>query len=237
MRDVIGWHRDDDGELTCSRADGLAGVALEKRQPPTDPVAYNGRQGIITAWPSSSRSKVVCGSLRRLRVAVEMDFDPDVAQFSGEPVELRWQSGRARHRWRPDFVALRQDGSRCVVVVRPPRNMGPLWRERVSALDEVAQAARWEVQLRSVPRGVRLANLMWLADYRFPEAASPVQEQAVLEAFRQERPLREGVAACGVPKLAAMDLAYRLLWRRQLLFNWEQPLLPGARVWTAENSS
>ncbi len=237
MRSVSGWHLDEWGELTASSAAALAGVALEARQPPTDPVAYHGRQGKITAWPSSSRSKVVCGSLRRLRVAVELDFDPEVVRFSGEPVELQWPSGRARHRWRPDFVARMRDGSRCVVVVRPPRGIGPQWQERLAALDEVAQAAGWQVQMRSVPRGTRLGNLMWLADYRFTDGVDPEQEQAVLHAFRHRRPLFEGVGACGVPDLTAVDLVYGLMWQRRLLFDWDQPLPQGPLVWTAEGAA
>ncbi|MEU4924705.1 TnsA-like heteromeric transposase endonuclease subunit [Streptomyces parvus] len=234
LRDVRAWHLDQWGGLTVSTAAGLGGVALEERQPPTDPVAYHGRQGKITAWPSSARSKVVCGSWRRLRVAVELDFDPDVGRFSGEPVELHWQSGRAKYRWRPDFVARMRDGSRCAVVVQPPRGIGPQWRERLAALDEVARAAGWQVQVRSVLRGTRMENLMWLADYRFADRVDPEREQAVLDAFRRRRPLFEGTRACGVPELAAVDLAYGLMWQRRLLFDWDQPLPEGPLVWTAE---
>ncbi|OKI85894.1 hypothetical protein AMK10_35440 [Streptomyces sp. CB02058] len=233
MRNVSGWHLDEWGELTASSAAALAGVALEERQPPTDPVAYHGRQGKITAWPSSSRSKVVCGSLRRLRVAVELDFDPEVIRFSGEPVELHWQSGRAKYRWRPDFVARMRDGSRCVVVVQPPRGFGPRWQERLAALNEVAHAAGWQVQMRSVLEGTQLENLMRLADYRFADGVDPKQEQAVLDAFRRKRPLFEGAGASGVPELTAVDLVYGLMWQRRLLFDWEQPLPRGPLVWTA----
>ncbi|WP_050494964.1 TnsA-like heteromeric transposase endonuclease subunit [Streptomyces griseus] len=233
MRDVRAWHLDEWGELTVSTAVALAGVALEERQPPTDPVAYHGRQGKITAWPSSARSKVVCGSLRRLRVAVELDFDPEVVRFSGEPVELHWKSGRTRHRWRPDFVARMRDGSRCAVVMQPPRGIGPQWHERLAALKEVAQSAGWQVQIRSVPQGTQLENLMWLADYRFADRVDPEQEQAVLHAFRRRRPLFEGAGACGVPVLIAVDLVYALMWQRRLLFDWGQPLPRGPLVWTA----
>lgn len=234
MREVTGWHLDEDGRLRCVRAADLAGVALEERLPPTDPVAYHGRQGQITHWPaSSSRSVVVCGSLRRLRVAWELDFAPEVACFSGEPVELHWLEGRRRHRWRPDFVARLRDGSRQVVVVRPPRGMGATWTARMAALEEVAHAAGWQVALRQVPRGHRLENLRWLSDYRFPERPAPEEESAVLRAFARRRPLYEGVAACGVPEYVARDLAYRLLWHKRLLFDWDVPLLGGARVWAA----
>ncbi|MCX5450246.1 hypothetical protein [Streptomyces nigrescens] len=168
---------------------------------------------------------------------MELDFDPEIVRFSGEPVELHWRSGRAKYRWRTDFVARMRDGSRCAVVVRPPHGIGPQWQERLAALDEVAQAADWQVQVRSVLRGTRLENLMWLADYRFTDRVDPEQEQAVLDAFRRRRPLFEGAGACGVPELPAVDLAYGLMWQRRLLFDWDQPLPQGPLVWAAEGAA
>ena len=68
-------------------------------QPPTDPVAYHGRQGKLTDWWSATTGTlVVCGSKRRTYVATELDFDPAISRFAGEPVELHWEQGRIRHR-------------------------------------------------------------------------------------------------------------------------------------------
>jgi hypothetical protein len=41
------------------------------------------------------------------------------------------------------------------------------------------------------------------------------------------------VAASGLDELTGLDLAYRMLWQRRLLFDITQPLLPDAVAWTA----
>jgi hypothetical protein len=118
------------------------------------------------------------------------------------------------------------------VIVPPARRSGPQWQERIAALHEVAQAAGWTARLWPVPHGTRLANLMWLSDYRFPAQHEQAREKAVLAAFRRPRPLDEGTAACGVPQLVALDLAYRLMWQQRLRFDWTRPLLGDAPIWT-----
>lgn len=233
MTDVMGWHLDQAGELTCRAPAELAQVPLEERRPPTDPVAYHGRQGIITRWWSSTNhSSVICGSLRRTRVAIELDFDPSVVRFSGEPLELHWQSHGTKHRWRPDFMARTADGHRAVVVVRPDKP-GPQWRMRLSVLHEVAQQAGWRVQERPVPWGVRRANLEWAAGYRQPLPVSREEERALLAAFDRPRPVLDGVTASGLPRLSGLDLAWRLVWRQRLLVDWDAPLLPTSPAWAA----
>ncbi|MEV5910532.1 TnsA-like heteromeric transposase endonuclease subunit [Streptomyces chartreusis] len=234
MREVRAWHLDDDGRLVCVAPEALWGVALEERQPPTDPVAYHGRQGKLTDWWSATTGAlVVCGSKRRTYVATELDFDPTVGRFSGEPVELHWEQGRIRHRWRPDFITLSRRGVRQAVVLAPNK-LGPQWRERLAALREVAGPAGWNVQVRTVPHGVRRENLLLVADYRQPAVCDDAHERALLAAFTQPRPLYEGVAISGVPDLLGFDHVYRLIWRRRLHIDWHRALLPTSPAWAAK---
>ncbi|MET8205855.1 TnsA-like heteromeric transposase endonuclease subunit [Streptomyces sp. NPDC005373] len=231
MRDVTAWHLDEDGRLVCVAPEELWGVALEERQPPSDPVAYHGRQGKLSDWWSATTDTlVVCGSKRRMYVATELDFDPGIRRFAGEPVELHWEQGRIRHRWRPDFIALTRDQQRQAVVLAPHR-MGPQWRERLAALREVAAAAGWSVCVRAVPHGVERENLLLVADYRQPAVCEDAHERALLAAFQRPRPLAEGVAASEVPDFLGFDHTYRLIWRRRLDIHWNQPLLPFSPVW------
>ncbi|MCM8554268.1 TnsA-like heteromeric transposase endonuclease subunit [Streptomyces sp. STCH 565 A] len=228
MRVVTVHHLNEQGQLVSTASADLVGVRLEERLPPTDPVAYHGRPGKLSKWWSATTGgHVVCGSLRRRRVALELDFDPDIAWIGGEPVELRWQGARGKRRLRPDFMVRTVDGARHAVVVEPDK-CGPQWREDLEVLRGVAAAACWQVSVRRVPKGVYLENLELTGDYRQPMRI-PAGEQAALEAaFDRERPIREAVLDSGVPTALATDLAYRLVWQRRLAVHWDRPLGPWA---------
>ncbi|MER7408363.1 TnsA-like heteromeric transposase endonuclease subunit [Streptomyces sp. NPDC000070] len=230
---VVALYREPYGPVHSCSAASLQGVTLEEFGPVSDPVPYRGRKGIITYWPVATREQtVVCGSLRQWRLAVELDFEPAWAAFSAGPVELRWRAGGRLCRWRPDFLARTADGVREVLVLKPP-GQESLPVVRLQVLEEVAQAAGWRVRQVREPSGLRGRNLGWLAGYRFPMGDEEYQGQALLEAFREPTGLRAGVAASGLDELTGLDLAYRMLWQRRLLFDITQPLLPDAPAWTA----
>lgn len=114
-----------------------------------------------------------------------------------------------------------------------PSGQESLPASRLEVLEEVAQAAGWRVRQVREPSGLRVRNLGWLAGYRFPAGDEEDQGRVLLEAFRQPTGLRVGVAASGLDELTGLDLAYRMLWQRRLLFDRAQPLLPDAVAWTA----
>ncbi|MFG2134773.1 TnsA-like heteromeric transposase endonuclease subunit [Streptomyces sp. NPDC048751] len=234
MDDVRVCHLDDRGQLVSTPPAGLVGVRVEERRPPSEPVAFHGRPGKLSHWwCATTGGHVVCGSLRRRRVALELDFDPEVAWIGGEPVELHWQGGQGRRRWRPDFVVRTLAGARQVVLVEPEKG-GPQWQEDLEAVGRVAVAAGWQVRVRRVPEGMRLDNLEWVADYRQAVRVPDAEREAVEEAFRRERPIGEGARASGVPYAAALDLVYRLVWQRRLEIHWDRPLMPRATAWRAD---
>ncbi|AEN07988.1 hypothetical protein K373_06497 [Streptomyces sp. DvalAA-21] len=230
---VVVLYREPYGPVRLRSAAGLRGVALEEFGPVSEPVPYRGRKGIITYWPVATREQtVVCGSLRQWRLAIELDFEPAWAAFSAGPVELRWRAGGRLRRWRPDFVARTAEGEREVLVLKPPRQES-LPAVRLEVLQEVAQAAGWRVRQVREPSGLRARNLGWLAGYRFAVGDEEGLGRALLEAFRAPTGLRAGVAASGLDELTGLDLAYRMLWQRRLLFDAAYPLLPDAVAWTA----
>lgn len=232
-QDVVALYREPYGPVRSCSAVELHGVALEEFGPVSEPVPYRGRRGIITYWPVATREQaVVCGSLRQWRLAVELDFEPVWVAFSAGPVELRWRAGGRLRRWRPDFLARTADGVREVVVLKPP-GQESLPVSRLEVLEAVARAAGWGVRQVREPSGLRGRNLGWLAGYRFPTGDEEGQGRALLEAFRAPTGLRAGVAASGLDELTGLDLAYRMLWQRRLLFDVAQPLLPDAVAWTA----
>ncbi|MFD7168449.1 hypothetical protein [Streptomyces violascens] len=231
--DVVALYCELYGPVRACGAAGLRGLALEEFGPVSEPVPYQGRRGIITYWPVASREQtVVCGSLRQWRLALELDFEPAWVAFSAGPVELRWRAGGRLRRWRPDFVARTADGVREVLVLKPPSE-GSLPVARLQVLEAVAQAAGWRVRQVREPSGLHGRNLAWLAGYRFGTGDEDSQGRALLEAFREPTGLRAGVAASGLDELTGLDLAYRMLWQRRLLFDDGQPLLPDAVAWTA----
>jgi len=230
---VVALYREPYEPVHSCDASGLRGVALEEFGPVSEPVPYQGRKGIITYWPVATREQtVVCGSLRQWRLAVELDFEPAWAAFSAGPVELRWRAGGRLRRWRPDFLARTADGVREVLVLKPSGQKN-LPAARLQVLEEVARAAGWRVRQVREPSRLRGRNLGWLAGYRFPVDDEEGQGRALLEAFRKPAGLRAGVAASGLDELTGLDLAYRMLWQRRLLFDIAQPLLPDAVAWTA----
>lgn len=232
-QDVVALYREPYGPVHSSGATELRGVALEEFGPVSEPVPYRGRKGIITYWPVATREQtVVCGSLRQWRLAVELDFEPVWVAFSASPVELRWRAGGRLRRWRPDFLARTADGVREVLVLKPP-GQESLPVSRLQVIEEVARTAGWQVRQVREPSGLRGRNLGWLAGYRFPTGDEEGQGRALLEAFRAPTGLRAGVAASGLDELTGLDLAYRMLWQRRLLFDIAEPLLPDAVAWTA----
>lgn len=232
-RDVVVLYREQSGPVRRCGAADLRGLAMEEFAPVSEPVPYRGRRGIITYWPVATREQtVVCGNLRQWRLAVELDFEPAWAAFSASPVELRWRAGGRARRWRPDFVARTAEGVRQVLVLIPP-GQESLPATKCDVLETVAQAAGWRVRQVREPSGVRGRNLGWLAGYRFPAGDEGGQAQALLEAFSRPTGLRAGVADSGLPALTGLDLAYRMLWQRRLLFDPCRPLLPDSVVWAA----
>ncbi|MFE1935951.1 hypothetical protein ACFW95_37340 [Streptomyces sp. NPDC059474] len=230
---IVALYREPYGPVLSCSAAGLRGVALEEFGPVSEPVPYRGRRGIITYWPVASREQtVVCGSLRQWRLALELDFEPAWVAFSASPVELRWRAGGRLRRWRPDFVARTAGGGREVLVLKPPGGEN-LPTAKLEVLQAVARAAGWQVRQMREPSGLRGRNLGWLAGYRFPVGEEVGRGRALLEAFREPTGLRAGVAASGLDELTGLDLAYRMLWQRRLLFDFAQPLLPDALAWTA----
>ncbi|MFF4666994.1 hypothetical protein [Streptomyces sp. NPDC001282] len=233
LREVVALYREPYGPVRWCGAAGLRGLALEEFGPVTEPVPYQGRRGVITYWPVATREQtVVCGSLRQWRLAVELDFEPAWVAFSVGPVQLRWREGGRVRRWCPDVVARTSGGVREVLVLKPPGRES-LSAARLEVLGAVARAAGWRVRQVREPAGLRGRNLGWLAGYRFPAGDENGQGRALLQAFREPAGLRAGVAASGLDELTGLDLAYRMLWQRRLLFDIAQPLLPDAVAWAA----
>lgn len=228
---------DDRGRLVKAPVSALVGEPLEEREAVWQPSAHRSRKSIATWWWSSTTGKLVgCVSLERQRAAAALDFDPRVTSFSGWPVRLSWtRPDGAEHTVVPDFVA--RSGAARELVVCPPGNVptrgadrAPAWTEVQEVLDWACGQAGWRLRVPQPASAVRTANVARVAQFRHPRHHDAASTGALLAAFACPRPLREGVAAAGLPAAGALARAYHLLWRQWLQFDWEVPLLATSTV-------
>ncbi|WP_245984763.1 TnsA-like heteromeric transposase endonuclease subunit [Streptomyces tateyamensis] len=227
-------YRDVDGRAREGGPDQVRAVPLERCEPLREPHAYHGRPSILTRyWSATTGAMVVCGSKRLMHAAMLLDFDAAITCFSAPATEIAWEDGSAHGTVSPAFFARTADGRR-LAIVHPGRAEPDGARER-QALEMAAQAAGWTLTDLDVPIGVRLAWLKVVANFRFPELFDTATRPALLDAFREPRPLARGVAEAGLPDTALAHV-WHLLWRGDLLFDQERPLIPVSTAWTADTA-
>ncbi|GCE01845.1 TnsA-like heteromeric transposase endonuclease subunit [Embleya hyalina] len=233
MLEISVAYLDARGRLREVPAAEASGVPIEELPPVAPPVAHRGRRGFVTdAWVSTTGRVVSCGSLREQRVAMALDRDSTIAAFSACPVELRWDEGGRHRALRPDFGARRHGGERLLLLVEL-QTPGAVWERRRHILEEAALRTGWELEVTAPATGTELANLQLVFGARDPRGRDPGAAQALLSAFARPRRLEDGAAACGLPRLAAIELAHHLIWHRQLEIDWHAPLLPTSPVWAS----
>ncbi|RGD56405.1 hypothetical protein DR950_00125 [Kitasatospora xanthocidica] len=226
MLEISVAYLDARGRLREVPAAQAAGVPIEELPRIAPPVAHRGRRGFVTdAWVSRTGKVIACGSLRQQRVAAVLDRDSGIAAFSAGPVELRWDEDGRRRALQPDFAARRRSGERLLLVLEP-QTPGAAWKHRRHVLQETALRTGWELEITAPPGGTELANLQLVFGARDPRGRDPGAVETLLSAFARPCRLEDGAAACGLPRLAAIELAHHLIWRRQLEIDWHTPLLP-----------
>jgi len=121
-----------------------------------------------------------------------------------------------RRRHVPDYFARLADGSGLVVDVRADDRVG----ERDAAAFEVTRRAceqvGWRFRRVGAVGAMLLANLRWLAGYRHPRHAHPVDRHEAREVFGPGLPLIEGARRLGDP-VRVLPGVYHWLWSGDLL--------------------
>ncbi|MFG3285277.1 hypothetical protein [Streptomyces sp. NPDC048111] len=210
-----------------------AQVPFEQLAPLQMPVPYPGRQSFVTkAWASATCQSLACGSLRQQRCGMLLDRDPAVAARSAGPMELHWTQDGCTQSLRPDFVALRA-GRREVICVAP-EELTDRWHAGQELLARATAVADWRVRVMRPPDGVELDNLMLLYAARSPQRLAVDDAVALAHRFAVARTIRSGVRAAGLPTFAGVDLAYHLIWKRQLHTDMTRPLTPSSTAWLQE---
>ncbi|MFD7924035.1 hypothetical protein ACFV3R_33130 [Streptomyces sp. NPDC059740] len=208
---------------------GLRGVPVEARAPLSQPRAYRGRRSKITKWTSASSGWAVwCSSDIQKSAAMLLDFDPDIACFQSNVVQVHWEKNGKHGTTEPAFMARTRQGQR-LAIVHPPRSTAGLEEE---ALQQTAEEAGWRIRPLTVPQGVLRSSLRTVAHFRHTRIPSEQDRHRVLAAFATPLPLTAGAARCGLGP-PSMDYAWHLLWTGELSCDWGRPLLPTSRVWAS----
>ncbi|MFH9229014.1 TnsA-like heteromeric transposase endonuclease subunit [Streptomyces lydicus] len=230
-KDLRVVHRDAAGRKVEVAAAAATGVPLTAREPVWAPRRHPSERSIVTWWWSSTtREFVGCRSLERMSVAMLLDFNPNVVDFTAWSVVLEWtERGRVR-RIVPDFFVRTAAGGTVVVACPPVSGPSSRWQRQMQVLREACEEAGWELGSPRLPHATALANLRWVSRYRHPRNGDRDVERALVKAFVEPRPLMEGVEAAGVPRLLALPRLYHLLWRRGLAVDWSVALGPGSVV-------
>ncbi|MFE0630860.1 TnsA-like heteromeric transposase endonuclease subunit [Streptomyces sp. NPDC058864] len=196
-----------------------------------EPSRHPSERSIVTWWWSATTRQLVgCRSLDRLSVAMLLDFNPKVVNFTAWTARLEWtERGRTR-RFVPDFFARTAAGQTVVVSCPPASGPSSRWQQQADVLKLVCEQAGWEFGSPRLPHKTALANLRWISRYRHPRNGSRAIEQALLHAFDGPRPLLEGVQGVAAPALQVLPRLYHLLWRHELTVDWSTPLGPGTVV-------
>ncbi|MFD0355030.1 TnsA-like heteromeric transposase endonuclease subunit [Streptomyces sp. NPDC127110] len=177
-------------------------------------------------WSATTGRHVVLGSAAMRSQLMLLDRDPGVVGLAGRPLRLVWRDGQGRVRsWVPQLFVRYTDGT-ALLADCPSVPGGGGERARLAARYVGAACAEvgWVYRRLEPLDPVVEANVRWLAGYRHPRnAGGPQRMAAVQEAFRNPRPLTEGVRAVGDP-MAIWPAVFHALWSGRLTVPLSRPL-------------
>lgn len=104
-------------------------------------------------------------------------------------------------------------------------------RDRVAfdATRNASEALGWDYDVVGSPPQVLPANVRWLAGYRHPRHYLDHIATALRAAFAAPARLLDGAEEVGDP-ITVLPVLFRLLWRRELHTDLDQPLHPESIV-------
>jgi TnsA-like endonuclease N terminal len=182
-------------------------------------------------WSATTGGHVVYESRLELARLLLADFDPQVAVIAAQPFLVTAPSGGRVRRHVPDFLVIGRDGGVRVVNVKPADQMEvPKVAEALAWAGEVFAARGWQHEIWSGAEPVFLANVRFLAGYRFADRVDAALADAVARHAppgatigELERGWREGAVDARPPVL-------HLLWRGVLRADLMAPLSSETRL-------
>ncbi|MFI7368209.1 TnsA-like heteromeric transposase endonuclease subunit [Streptomyces sp. NPDC050149] len=239
MNDLV-WaqFRSSAGRLIERPVRQLCGEKLEERAGVWEPPRYRGRRAITTWWrPADRAGHAGCATLGALEAAISLEFDPQVATFASWPVRLFW-AGSA-DAYMPDFFARLRDGQARLLVRRPTGGAaaGDAWDRALRLVTAAGEQAGWQVRVHEGDDAVVARNRQRLARYRHDRMACPDTARVLHEMFARPRPFDSGIQASGLPPLPAAACGLHLIWRGELLIDWNRLFAPGrSPAWTRKET-
>ncbi|MCZ4120248.1 TnsA-like heteromeric transposase endonuclease subunit [Streptomyces sp. H39-S7] len=238
VRDLQVVHLDASGRTRKIPAAHAGQTPLTQRQPVWTPGRHPSERSIATLWWSATTHELVgCRSLDRLSVAMLLDFNPAVVDFTAWAAQLEWRErGRVRTLV-PDFFVRTATGATVVVHCPPAAGPSKRWHDQREVLQQACQEAGWQLGEPRVPGPMAQSNLRWVSRYRQPRNSDRAVERALWQAVTAPRPLGDIVRACGVPRLLALPRLFHMLWRGDLSMDWSLPLGPGALLQRSDRTA
>jgi hypothetical protein len=173
-------------------------------------------------WSATTGGHVVYESRLELARLLLADFDPEVAMVAAQPFLVTAPSGGRVRRHVPDFLVIDRGGGVRVVNVKPADQLEiPKVAEALAWAGEVFAARGWEHEIWSGAEPVLLANVRFLAGYRFADRVDASLADAVarhaapgatISELEQGWPDRAGDA-----RAAVLHLVWRGVFRTDLL--------------------
>ncbi|HEX2807142.1 MAG TPA: TnsA-like heteromeric transposase endonuclease subunit [Kineosporiaceae bacterium] len=211
-------YRSADGGALSGPWSSMWSTPFESASPWRGFASYRGQSSFSGWWWSATtRAHVGFESWLERDQLMVLDFDPGVLGIASQPFRLSWRDAAGvRRRHVPDYFARLADGSGLVVDVRADDRIGESDAAAFEVTRRACEQIGWRFRRVGAVGATLLANLRWLAGYRHPRHARPVDRQVAREVFGAGLPLVEGARQLGDP-VRVLPGVYHWLWRGDLL--------------------
>lgn len=182
-------------------------------------------------WSATTGGHVVYESRLELARLLLADFDPEVAKVAAQPFLVTAPSGGRVRRHVPDFLVIGRDGGVRVVNVKPADQLKvPKVADALAWAGEVFAARGWQHEIWSGAEPVLLANVRFLAGYRFADRV----DASLTEVIARDAPSGATIGELeqGWPDSAddARAAVLHLLWRGVFRTDLMMPLSSATRL-------
>lgn len=211
-------------------ADSLSGLEIATALPARKGAKYQHRshyEGYY--WCAGTQSLVWHESMTEYTALMALDFGLQLRAAAAQPMYLIFPDGM-RHF--PDYFVLDETGIPTLVDVRAESQQARS-QAQFDATAKLCSQLGWDYLLLGELEPVARGNLECIAGWRHPRYAPLPNTQADIIAFAGTgRPFGQIAArlADGVPGRAVHHL-YKLMWDRQLRFDFSLPLGDSTPVW------